>query len=381
MNLLLGIIVVAIIVSSYFLLLSLGKNKSLFSFTKDGEIEFRMTGGTLNKIMPNVSGYYLEESSVEFEREKGVRESITAKRFFPLPNEQKSKKNFLGLFWIGIPPRKILEYDFSWDMAISKQSSEEEKKKGRAVEETEFGDFWISHRTEIVNSLYFRYTYPIVVRGVELKGIIPIDIAFNVTIETVVPIIPVIFLKGRWFLPFTAIFKGIISDNLKGMEFADFEQIKKGEVLGKAIKKENDRFIRATGMKALNVDYKDYAKSGTEEEKAAISAEKIAQLKARAAIAESEGKSKAIINIAKAEAEKINLERLAKATTLIDLLEAAKGHPKGAYVLIEQIRTEGLEAFGGQVLSLTPTSGLQIAVNAGDENKKADAKTDSNKKK
>lgn len=373
-------IIIVIFILLYFFFYLLGASKLFYSFVKEGEIEFSVTGETLHEMLANVSGYCLEEDEIEVEIEKenkekgeeGRKEKISVKRFFSLSKgeEKKSKKKFLGLYWIGLPPyRKILTYPFSWDRLISKTAKEEEEKRGRAVEYSGIGDIWISHRSEPVSSLFFRYTYPIVAKDIELAGRITIDIAFNVTVEVAVPIIPIFFLKGRWFLPLTAAFRGIISDCLKDFNLDDFGKKDKQKLFNDAVSKQNELFVSITGMEIFQTNYIDYAISGTDDERKAATAKKIAQLNAEAKITEAEGTATARIKVASGEAEAIKLERGAKAFTLQELLESARKHPQGANVLIEQIKTEGLAGFTGDVLSLGQPTPLQIAVNEQDKSK------------
>ena len=159
-----------------------------------------------------------------------------------------------------------------------------EEEKGRIVEFSEVGDQWISHASEEVTSLYHIYTYPIKVKGIELLGLITVDIAYNVKIEAVIPIIPVIFLKGKWFAQFTSIFKGIISDYLRGNSIEGFEAMDKGNEFGAVIYKNNDRFISVTGMKVSDVAYIDYKAGGSVEVQKAVTAEKVAELEGRGRI-------------------------------------------------------------------------------------------------
>lgn len=369
---------VGILILSYFLFYLLGVNKIFYSFVKEGEIEFSVLGETLHKIWPNLRGYELKKDKVMIDlgKEKDgttTTETIWADRFFPLPEGKETKKKFLGLYWIGIPPYcKILEYTFSWDRLITEASKKEEEAKGRTAEYTGIGDLWVSHRSELLNSLYFRYTYPIVVKSVELKGQITIDIAFNVTIEVVVPVIPIFFLKGRWFLPFTAAFKGIISDCLKGMELEDFAKMDKGNEFNLAIANNNELLISTTGMKSFQTNYIDYVISGSQEMIKAASAKKIAKLNAEAVVETAKGKAKSEILEAVGKAKSVRLDGAAKARKLDDLMKTANEHDGGVEVLKQQIFTEGLMETEISVLSLGQGSPLQFAVNA--ENKEEDKK-------
>lgn len=372
---------VGIFILLYFLFYLLGVNKIFYSFTKEGEMEFVVTGETLHKIMPNLRSYDLEKKKVEVkvlskDGKTVSGETIFAEQFIQLGENEEKKKKFLGLYWIGLPPyRKILEYTFSWDRLITEASKKEEETKGRTVEYTGIGDLWVSHRSEKLNSLYFRYTYPIVVKGVELAGRITVDIAFNVTVEVVVPVIPIFYLKGRWFLPFTAIFKGIISDRLKNMELKKLEEMDKGVEFNLAVAEKNELLISTTGMKSFQTNYIDYAVAGSAEEKKAATAEKLAELNAKAEVKKAEGNKLAAIEIATGKAEATRLDGIAKAGKLRELMQTANEYDQGAEVLKQQIFAEALTDTDVGVLSLGQGSPLQFAVDtdkAGRNKKKSD---------
>lgn len=371
-----------IFVLLYFLLYFLGIEKTLISFVKSNEIEFRMKSGTLTKILENVPRFKLEKKDIRLDKLDSngkvvSTEQMEAEIFTPLKNEKK-KKHFLGIYIVGLPPYyKILKWTFGWDRNITEGQKKEEEEKGRLVEKSEVGDQWISHASEEVTSLYHIYTYPIIVKGIELPGLITIDIAFNVKIEAVIPIIPVIFLKGKWFAQFTSIFKGIISDYLRYTSLNDFEAMDKGSEFGSIICKNESRFVGVTGMKASDVAYIDYRVGGSVEMQEAASAEKVAELKGKGTIKTATANAIAEIKKATGEAKAVRLNGAAKARALKNLLEEASKFPNGVEILREQIRTEATVGFTGDVLSQGATTPLQLAVDTnrgGNKKKKVVAK-------
>lgn len=355
----------------YLLAYLLGKNKTILTLPKEGEIELVVRGESYKKIIPNIKGYGTKEDEIEAEI-GGKIIKIKTPQICPAAEGGKPPRKFLGLSLVGpfIPFDKILYYDFSWDKAISKATADEEKKKGASVEETSFGDLWLSHRTEKVSSLYFRYTYPVIVRNIELAGRYPIDIYFNVTVEAVYPVVPVFYLKGRWFTVLSSKFGGVISDLLRGMELKAFEEMEKEDFFNNKVKEENNIFLKATGMKIFHAAYRDYQPSGSLEEKKAASAEKVAKLNAGARIEQAKGEGTALEREGEAKAK--NLERL---------IEQASKHPLGGQILIEQFRKEGLEGFKGDFLSLgqaQPAAPI-VGVSVGGKSKKT--KTEKTKEK
>ena len=360
--------IVGILILLYFLFYLVGIEKTLISFVKSNEIEFRMRSGTLAKIMENVPRYKLEKKDVKLcklDSKDNVisTEYIEAEIFVPLEKGEEKKKHFLGIYGVGLPPYyKILKWTFGRDRSITEGQKRGEEEKRRNVEFSEVGDQWISHASEEVTSLYHIYTYPIKVKGIELLGLITVDIAYNVKIEAVIPIIPVIFLKGKWFAQFTSIFKGIISDYLRGNSIEGFEAMDKGNEFGAVIYKNNDRFISVTGMKVSDVAYIDYKAGGSVEVQKAVTAEKVAELEGRGRIKTAIAKGIAEIKKATGKARATRLNGAAKANALKNLLEEANKFPDGVEILREQIRTEATVGFTGNVLSQGATTPLQLAV-------------------
>ncbi|MDP3902285.1 MAG: hypothetical protein Q8Q21_01730 [bacterium] len=352
--LILGLLV-GITVVSYSLAFSFAKNKIFFSLIKEGEIEYRMRGESLKKIIVNVRGYGIKSDSITANI-SGKDIKIAAYKVCP---EGKPPRLFFGMAWVGLfyPYDKILAYSFAWNKPISSAEIEKEKGKGGSVEEVGLGDMFISHRSEKVNSLYFRYTYSIVTKNVELKGRYPIDIGFNIVIEAVYPVIPVIYLKGQWFSVFQTKFDGFISDSIKGMEPDKFEEKEKAEFFQDFILEKQGSFIKATGMMPVEVIYKDYQSAGTTEEKEAFSKKKVAEL----------NKEARIVN-ADATGKEIEREGAARKAALLDILAAAKSHPDGAEVLKKQLESEAVKGFTGQFLNYGSGGGQGplVTVNAAD---------------
>lgn len=349
----------------YLFLYSLGKAKIILTFAREGEIETRIRGESFLGFIPNIQGYGLVDAEINFndiDSDGKVLKTtkIETKKICPVSEGGKPIKKIFGLSYVGIfiPFDKILSYTFSWDKAITKTMAEEEKKKGASVEEAGFGDLWISHRTEKVFSLYFRYTYPVIVKNIELAGRYPIDISFNVTVEAVYPIIPIFYLKGKWFIVLVSIFNGIVSDLQRGEELETFEKKEKESFFNEKVKARNDLFLSTTGMKVFNVAYRDYQPSGSPDEKKAASAKKLATFNADALKEKAEGEGAEIERVGEANAK-----------TLRRLLEEAMKHPLGAQVLIEQTRARAIENFKGSVLSQGQNP-LQFTVDAEKQKRK-----------
>lgn len=338
--------IVGIGIVSYFLIYLLAKKGIFITFVPSGEIVFIISGNTLRKIIANVDGYDLVKVEGEYELIKSS--TIT-----------KPKRKMI--WWVGLPPyAKILKYQFSWDKIARDEA--EEKEKGGKVEK--FGDTLISHRSGMVKSLYFRYSYPFVVKDIEMVGQFKIDIFFDVVIEAVKPTIPVIFLKGKWLSLFATIIEGRISDYVKtkteieeGDKFSvavdKFEAIEKEKMEG-IILKLRSKFIEATGMKAVAAKYGDYIIKGLDDIQKVLTERQIANIE-----------KEAIETRADAAASKITKEGKAKAQALENILTAAGKHSQGADVLMMQTFADGIKETEVGVLSLGQAGPqIQIPVSA-----------------
>ncbi|MEK7104498.1 MAG: hypothetical protein AAB868_00475, partial [Patescibacteria group bacterium] len=285
---------------------------------------------------------------------------------------------FFGIFWVGFYPlRKIHKYDFSWDKAVSKEEAEREEKKGGKIEETGFAGVILSHRSEAVNSIRHKNSYPVVVKEVELAGQFKIDIFFNIIFETVDPVFAVFILNGNWFSLATSAFRGIISDFVRGMELRKreelkplkqedgeerfFEDLQKETAFNKVVIDNESIILDASGVIPFKVIYRDYATSGSIASKNAAEALKIAELEALAAKARGKGKgdetreiksaeADGIRSVKKAEAEGIREVKSAEAETLGKKLEVALKHSQGGDIAIAQEYSGAIRDFQGSTI-------------------------------
>ena len=300
-----------------------------FSFIKSGEIVLVEMGKSFYKLIPNIPGYGVLDSKIILCDEKNAK--------------IKKPKSFLGIFWIGIYPiQKIHKYSFSWDKYVSKNEVEAEKKKGGTVEETYFGI--ISHRSAVVSSVRYKNSYPIILKEMELKGQLKIDIYFDIIFEAVDPIFSVFMLNGNWFPLAVSAFSGIVSDFLKGMELRKtpksiegektFEETDKESAFDEVVFGKKEVILKASGMTVAQVVYRDYAQSGTPASKVAMEGLKIAELNAQTKVATAEGVAKAIVIQKTAEADGIRLTKKAEADGLLDVLSVAEQHSQGGGILV-----------------------------------------------
>lgn len=346
-----GALYTAIILGMVILVIYLAAKENLqATFIETGEIKFVVRGEGLERVLENIDGFHHNEATGEIvEDHPGFHRHNTF------------LEEWLGIYWVSIlyPIKRIHRYPFEWPKLLI-GGHPHDSSKGGVVKIGGEGNYAIQHRDESVDSLYFRYTYPVYSEEVELKDNFKVDILLNVTFQIVFPAIPIFILKGKWLAPAMAAINGALADLVREYDLEGFRHIEKqaaGNPLETEVFKVNGEqvrdgeygpgIIKSFGVKVHKVDFIKYDLSEKYREVVeASTAEKVAELKARAAIKTAEG-----------AARTIELEQGAEAAMLRRLLEAASTHPMGGEVLVEQIKTKGLAAFQGQVLSLggTPT--------------------------
>lgn len=311
------------------------------SFIKSGEIISVELGKSFYKLIPNVPGYGVLDNKIAL-----------------VSDGAKKPKSFLGIFWIGFYPiQKIHRYEFSWDKIIQKNEVETEQKKSGVIDETNFGI--ISHRSEEVASVRHQNSYPIILRDMEMKDQIKLDLYFDVIFEMVDPVFSIFRLNGKWLSLATGAFSGLINDFLSVMELRRttkskgnkfFEETDKASEFSKIFYEKNSIILEASGVIVSKVVFRDYAISGSEDMKKATTALAIADLNAKAKIAEALGEATKIREIGKANADAIRETKEAEAKGLESKLLAALTHPQGGDIAIEQEKASAVRDFTGSTL-------------------------------
>lgn len=317
--------VVAVIAVLVWLLYFGAKYEKQTCYVPTGEIKFVVAGESCVKIISNLSGtgyHYDYYRQIIVEGEKGI--------LYP-------PFNILGVYLVSLlyPLEQIHPYHFEWDKLRKGDTSKGEK------------DYVIEHRTEWVNSLYFLYTYPIVVEEIELKGNLKISVLVNVTFRVVNPLLPVFVFKGKWLPLVSASVKGAITDFARGKTLDDFRALDKegaGSSFSADIKRVNESspstpgIIETFGMAVHRVDFVNYdLVAASAEEKAAVTAFEVARLEADAATEKARG---------------IKVIGEAHASVLGTRLQTAAATHGGIAVLQQEVFADGLSNFKGSTLSL-----------------------------
>jgi len=321
------VITVAAIIALLVWLLYFGaKYEKQTCYVPTGEIKFVVAGESCVKVLPNLDGtnyHYDYDTGLTVEGERGI--------IYP-------PHSILGVYLVSLlyPLKEIHVYQYEWDKLRKGDPTKGEK------------DYVIDHHPlEYVNSLYLFYTYPILAEEVELEGNLRINILVNVTFRMVNPILVVFVFKAKWPRLVNATVKGAIATFGQGKTLDAFrKEDKEGgdSAFSMAVKQINDStnnmpgIIENYGVAVHAVDFVSYDPViGSPEEQKAITALEIARLEADADTERARGIT--VIGTARAEA-------------LGARLKIASDHDGGTGVLQQEIFTDGLEKFKGDILSL-----------------------------
>jgi len=364
----------------YALLTTLSRRSKYATTVKPGEIKFIVAGDSLVKVLTNLKGWHYEEDKQLIVKNESGYE----------PEYQFLITRYFGIYWMSIfyPGIGLKVYSFEWDQLIPGGHIDDDEGE-HLVKLGVSGDYYSKHRDEEVDSIYWRYTYPVFAEQVELKDNFKVDVLVNITFQTLDPYMAVFIMEGKWLTQSTAAIKGAIADYGRGLPFNDFRDAKKQGIdskLTQRIMAVNTEYepvlgggppdpnnpntergiIKAFGVMVYKADFVKFDLSkGYEDVQEATTAVGVAELKATAVVAKSVGDATAITNIGNAKAG------------ALDMLVPTDGHPDRASVLREQIRTEGLLGYKGNVLSLGAASGgVPVLVDAsGKPQKPVDSKS------
>lgn len=321
------------------------------TFVETGDIKFIVSGERLKKVIANVPGYHPKYDGDDWVLARsGDSEKDEYEPFFT---------RWFGIHWVSIlyPIKKVHRYTFDWSRLFT--GTKPDEKKGPIEVVSEEGKYFLQHRHEAVNSLYFRYAYPVVAVEVEIKGNLRVTITILITTEVVYPARPVFLYKGNWLEPVMSAVRDAIAGFVNDMDIDDVRNNIAKEKMSHdfadyIMEAVNGELVDKVGVRITKVDFVRYDLSERHKaETAAITAKEVARLNALAKMEDAKG-----------EAAFTVATLTAKADGLEQLLSKAGTHPLGAAILQEQIRTEGLLGFRGNVLSLGNQGGIPVMVSA-----------------
>lgn len=363
-----GIIFLIMLVGAFF---KFAREDMFIGYVPEGTIKFVMAGESVYNILSNVEDYSYNPSTGEMEKKKQYK----------LPWER-----YFGIYVLGLwPIHRIFKYQFKWDKFDKKQ---------------EVDGYTIVPRDEEVTTLYFRYPYPIVDKGVEIKGFYSVDVTTLITFQVKDPH-KALFKNppaGSWLATATAKVKGALQGYLGGKEAKDLLAAQ-NDTLGRIFFEDlkanlNPELIEQLGVEIVAATFEDFQIEDPEKEVIkALQAQKLQEQIAEGKRAEAAGKRDMMIIEAEGEAQKIfkrgearakvlALQGDAEAGRIEKLCTAARSHPRGVEIVNADMRRKWRpKVLGG-------TSLTQIPLDDGDDRprekagfKSAEKKEDKEEKK
>ncbi len=335
-----------------FVAYELAKNDKFFTRLQSGDIKFVMRGDTLHKIIHDARGKTL------ITRTDGIEELQDG------PDGRNFFNRRFGLYWIGFPPFASVH-----TFRIKKET---ENPSGENPDE------WITPGPDdAVKSLRFTFPRPYVLKEVEMKDRLTVDLLVLATFEVVVPYMLVFLFKGRFFEKASPILRAQVADKLNDMTLDDFIPAPKGEMDGilKDMKNSpefNAELYRQVGLKLTGISITQWDPSDAEI-RAAIQAEELAKKQGEAKKAQA--KANAEVTKTNAEAQAEAEERLAKArgARIRETVEAMSSKDGDPNVVAQQVgkilQAEALTGENSKFTTWVDGGGAQPFVNVGGDKK------------
>lgn len=283
---LLSLVLLAMLVGSFLIATwQMAKRDFLFTFLALGEIKVVDSGeGNPVKVLANLPEGF----------------SVNNMEIVERPKSKTWLESKFGLFWMGIPPASIHEFEFTHERI--------NPSIGRDTPSSQ----WIERDDEPKKTkvLLWEIPHSYLITGVEFKDQFQADVLFQSRSRVVKPLTATHLRKGK-FIDYMAEYvnAGVI-EKLRQFDFLDFSQnIPKndGSDLSKdMLKKINPELPNAVGLKMVGGFVSRF--EATEEEKKALEAKKKAELEGQALV---EAAAQATIRAGK-EAEKLQVEAVAQ---------------------------------------------------------------------
>jgi hypothetical protein len=290
------------------------KRDRQFTFAPSGEIKFITDGESVSEVIANVPGKSYDSGKDIFtDGDPHIRWLI--------------KK--WGIVWVSwfYPIRRVHRYDFEYD-ELQAETDPTTKEVVYTMVHREYKD------DKAVNSLYWRFQYPVLAREVELAGNFKIKVLVNVTFEVVKPVYLIFTLKGNW-MPFaTSAVIGFMEAYSKEKSFEQFRATASAssETEGSLAKELTDKLILAGAIRIVEAVFVTFDLTGSSAKiREANTDVEVAGLEAQATIKTAEGTKQKKILEGEGDAGAIRSKGTAEAEVLALALE--RGGPGAASVL------------------------------------------------
>ena len=333
------VIWIVIMLAFWLMLYAMAKSDFVVGFCPSGHIKTAMNGESLCRFIVNVPGYRLGQSGPQAGR---------------LVKDPTVRPSWLGIYWIGIPPfRQILRYPYSWRKWAAPKA-----RAGVPVTARETVTYQIVARNELVDSLVFRYPYPVLVTNAKLKGNIDVRVTLLVTVEIVHPETTLFKItpSGTWINLVIAKVEEAVRGWSGSKSVDDLRQLKdqatpddfRNAIL--VVNKGKDGILALCGVKIISTEFQYFQFESPEVEKAFQAPVLAIQAK------------EVTITKAEATAEEITLVGTARGEALEAVNKTPGGVEADKSVRMVEALPRNLQYLGGAVTpilpALAPTPGI-----------------------
>jgi hypothetical protein len=312
----------------------LAKNDMQLTFAPTGEIKFIESGESVSKVIVNVPG-----KTYDFKTDT-IQAGDTELHWWT---------KHWGLVWVSLfyPLKKVHKYDFEYD----ELQAETDPRTKEVI-------YTMVHRAyddgNAVNSLYWRYQYPVLARDIEIQGNFQIKVLVNVTLEVIKPVYLIFALKGNW-MPFAvSAVSGFIEAYSKGKSFDEFRMaVADNTTKGSLAEFLTGKLILDGSVRIAEAAFVTFDLSGSSETiRTANTAIEVGELNGKAKAAEAKGVAEATVTTATARAQEIELVGNAEMAILEKRARIVGSNPATAGVLAAEELAEAIKVAKPQTLVL-----------------------------
>ncbi len=341
-----------------------------------GQVKAIMKNETFERAIGKIPGHIVTERGLVMRLPKGMTSD---------PNLSLMNR-LLGIYWIGIAPIcSVFVYYFEWEkLRIIAGSGERETPDGKKIPVTDSEGTVVVQRGERVDSMFYRYPYPMTAVAAEIIGNYMYDISTLATIELVnlEQALFIVLPTGSWLTEAKAAVLAAIRyyassrtvdelrQNMKKMSTgtatavpgatatSDFEK----EIIDR-VNKGKRGLIALYGVKLSGIQLIKITLHDPSEDKAitkATTAKAVAEAEAEATVAKAKGAAETVRIAADADAYKIDTLAAANTARVTSVLGAAAKIPGAIGVIFEEARRDGIVGSKAQTLVIGQGQGVMV---------------------
>ncbi|MEK7185723.1 MAG: hypothetical protein AAB726_03805 [Patescibacteria group bacterium] len=200
------------------------ENNQQATSVKEGTMKFKVAGGELVEIIPNVPGYVLVRDENGFDilmpEDKARAEGEEILRSGPIARWFQKK---FGFWWVSIfyPAIKIHRFEiFKSRLTTGKKVAGDGAENRSILDVIEDED-----EPSLVHELRWRFPMPVGIAGVESKDRLRIDILLLCTFQVIMPAIPIFIFNADFFKILRAAVSAAVINEVRSMHYTSRDDV------------------------------------------------------------------------------------------------------------------------------------------------------------